>query len=138
MAPLEINYLAGLAPNARGKPYWIAEGRVILKRSTFGGGLLGNKTAEAERYWDQGRQFFIPAYSCPLDELLALGAELLETPLVLHSGPPVAFEPVTLSPQDLPAVGEFIVLAAEASRPDHLRTVEFSLGLGTPALWILP
>jgi hypothetical protein len=138
LAPLEIHYQAGLPPNGRGKPYWVAEGRVILKRSTYGGGLLGNKTGEAERYWEQGRQFFIPAYSCTLDELLAIGAQLLEKPLELHSGPPVPFEPVTLYPEDLPAVGEFIVLAAEAGRSDHLRTVEFSLGLGTPALWILP
>ena len=137
LAALEINYLADLSPDARGKPFWVAEGRVILARQTYGVGL-GKKTAEAERFWAQGRQFLIPAYACPLDDLLILGVQWLEKPLELRGGAPVAFEPVTLSPADLHALGEFIVLAVEAGRADNLRTVEFSLNLGTPAMWILP
>ena len=136
LAPLRVSYAAGIAPNAIGKPFWMAEGQVTLQRQTYGSAR--QQDGEAEGFWSQPRQFFIPAFTCPLEELLAIGTRLLLQPPPLQPGAAVGFEPVTLSVEDLPATAEFIVMAIEAGRKDKLKKVDFSLRLSSPVLWVLP
>jgi hypothetical protein len=134
LQPLEVQYSAGIAQNSIGKPYWVVEGQVNLQRETFS----GDQAKEAESFWSQPHRFFIPAYKTSLETLLAQGMSFLRQPPLLQPGPAARFDPVFLYQQDvLPAV-EFIVMAVEAERKDKLKTVNFSLKLTTPCLWILP
>ena len=136
LAPLAVQYAAGLDPARPGKPFWVAEGRVQLQRTTYA--TLSDKAGEARQLWAQPRRFFIPAYDVPLQILADLGPRLALNPPALQPGPPAPFEPVTVSPDDLPALAEFIVLAIEAGRSDMLKQVGIQVSLSEPALWILP
>ncbi len=134
LQPLEVQYSAGIPPNAQGKPYWAAEGRVSLERATF----AGNQEHASQQFWGQPRRFFIPAYSITLQELLAQGMGLLRQPPALQSGLQADFQAVTLPAADVRAAAEFIVMAIEAERKDDLKEIRFDLELGPPILWILP
>jgi hypothetical protein len=136
LMPLEVHYAAGIAANMRGKPFWVAEGRVNMQRDTYGSS--GKDTKAALQFWSQPRQFFIPAFSAPLETLLGLGMQLLNRPPNLQPGPTVGFEPVILYLEDVKAAAEFIVVAVEAGRKDKVKQVEFNLQLSEPVLWILP
>jgi hypothetical protein len=132
----EIHYASGVAPNTPGKPFWVAEGRVVMQRAAFQGG--SKPSAEASQFWSQARRFFVPAFQGPLDEQLRLGMQWVRQPPGLTEGPPVPFLPVRLYKEDvLPAV-EFIVMAIEAERADKVKQVQFSLELSEPVLWIFP
>lgn len=135
MVPLDVYYLAGIAPNTPGKPFWVADGHVTFtKRQTYS----GNEDRDAGQFWGQTRRFFVPAFNSQLEPLLGLGSKLLEKPIALQPGPAVRFEPVTLALEDVKPLAEFIVMALEAGRKDKLREIQFSLELSSPALWILP
>jgi len=137
LAPLEVHYSAGIAPNARGKPYWVAEGRVtIQQRWTYGS--AGRQADESTRFWAQSHRFFVPAYACTLEALLSTGMDLLLQPPDLQPGPAARFEPAILPAEHVHATAEFIVMAVEAGRKDKLKSVDFALQLTTPGLWILP
>ncbi|MBN2549246.1 MAG: hypothetical protein JXB15_08820 [Anaerolineales bacterium] len=133
LLPLEINCAAGIAPNVPGKPFWVADGRVALKRETY-----DRQTGESEQFWSQPRRFLIPAFNSTLENLINLGTSLLLQPPSLQPGPAARFEPVTLSPNNILPIAEFIVIAIEANRKDKLKKVDFSLQLSPPVLWILP
>ena len=133
---LEVAYAAGIDPAGKGKPFWVVAGRVDLQSSTFE--TFSNKAGEAQQLWSQPRSFFIPASDLPLQTLVELGPRLLLNPPALQPGPPVSFEPVTVAPDDLPALAEFIVLAIEAGRSDMLKQVNIQVALAAPALWVLP
>jgi hypothetical protein len=133
VAPLEVNYSAGLPANAKGKPFWVVEGIVDVQRQTYS----GNKSDEALRFWSQPRRFFVPAYTCSLETLVDLGPRLLLNPPALQTGPTAAFEPVTLAPGDIQSMAEFIIMAIEAGRSDMLKQVGVNVKLSTPALWVL-
>jgi hypothetical protein len=136
LVPLEVNYAAGIPPNATGKPFWVAEGTVTLQRQSFGSS--GKQAGEAQAFWSQPRCFFIPAFNSSLEDLLAQGTRLLLQPPDLQSGQAARFEPVTLHPLDVNAAAEFLVMAIEAGRPDKLKEIDFNLQLSPPVLWILP
>lgn len=136
LAPLQVEYSAGIPANVPGKPYWMAEGQVSLQRISFSS--ASQQASESQVFWSRPRRFVIPAFTCTLEALLDLGTRLLLQPPVLGSGSPVRFEPVTLAIEDLRPTAEFIVMAVEASRKDKLRQVEFSLQLSAPVLWVLP
>jgi len=136
LAALEVRYVAGVAPDTKGRPYWVVDGQVSLERDTYG--TWGKKNREADRFWGEPKRFFVPAFSSPLDTLLELGTNLLIHPPDLKEDTSVPFESVTLAPGDLPAIVEFIVLAIEAERKDKLKTIQVSLKLETPVLWVLP
>lgn len=136
LAPLRVEFSAGIAPNNSGKPYWVVEGQVSLQRQSFGSNQ--QQSSEAEVFWRQPRRFLIPAYTCTLEELLDLGTRMLLQPPALQPGSPAHFEPATLAPEDLQATAEFIVMAIEASRKDKLKQVDFNLRLSSPVLWVLP
>ena len=135
LVPLAVDYIAGIAPGSKGKPYWVAEGSVVLQRQTY----TGNQDSESRKFWLQPRRFFIPAFDLSQEGLLTLGRQLLTKPPVLQAGPPVPFEPVTFSPEDVTPLAEFIVMALEADRSDKLKTLQIQLRWSeSPSLWILP
>lgn len=134
LLPVDIYYQAGIAANQTGKPFWVADGQVQVQRQTYS----GNQEREAEAFWSQPRRFFVPAYSLPLEELLALGVQMLRRPPPLQKGAPVSFIPATLALEDVRAVAEFIVMAIEAERKDKLKEVHLQVTLSDPDLWILP
>ena len=136
LAPVEIHFTSGIATGAKGRPFWTADGQVDLHREAYG--TFGKKTGEAERFWEKGRRFFIPAFNCPLDTLIDLGAEFLNRPPALQPGPAVPFEPVVLGQEDLPALAEFIVMGIEAARKDQIKSLGLNVHLANPDLWILP
>ena len=137
LAYLTINYSTAIKPNAAGRPFWACAGHVFVERETFSGGSERIEQ-EAQDYWREGRQFFIPAYTAPLEDLLAQALQLLQHPPEPSQGSPAAFAPVVLSPTDLTAAAELVVLAVEASRKDKLRFAQVKVVLESPSLWILP
>jgi hypothetical protein len=136
LALLEIQYASGLDPQRKGMPLWVVEGRVQLERTIFAS--FNDKSREAQELWAKPRRFFIPASEVPLKTLADLGPGLLLNPPTLQPGPAAPFEPVTVSPADLPALAEFIVLAIEAGRSDMLKQVNIQVNLSAPVLWVLP
>ena len=136
LARLAVQYATGIDPTRKGKPFWVVEGSVNLQRSTFES--FSNKSGEAQQLWSKPRRFFIPASDLPLQTLAEVGPRLLLNPPTLQHGPAVSFEPVTVSPDDLPGLAEFIVLAIEAGRSDMLKQVTIQVTLAAPALWVLP
>ena len=134
LLPLQVYYHASIPLNQPGKPYWMVEGTVQLNRQVYGG---KNETQVAAVFWSQPRRFFIPAYTCALEALISLGPRLLLNPPALQPGPAVAFEPVTLSRRDLPAMAEVVALAIEADRKDKIKQIGLKILLSEPILWIL-
>jgi len=131
---LEIRYAAGIAANAKGKPFWVAQGQVTMQRETYS----GNKSKEAQEFWSQPRWFFVPAYTCSHVTLAEIGVRFLLKPPALQPGQPAPFEPVTLPLADVSATAQFIVMAIEAERKDKVKRVQFKLKLEPPVLWVLP
>lgn len=136
LVALDVKFSARLAPNQKGKPFWVTMGQVTnLSRATY---KSSSRTQEeAQAFWQVQRRFFIPAYATSLEDFLAQGTRLLTQPPELQDGPAGSFEPVTFHPVDIQAAADFIVVAIEAGRTDRLKTVEFTLELQAPSLWIL-
>lgn len=133
LAPLSVTYDARIQAGQRGRPFWVAQGQVSVRRQTY----RGNEERQAQEFWSQPRTFFVPAFACSLDELVSQGMKLLRQPPQPTPGPPVAFLPVTLSRNDVRPMSEFVVMGIEAERRDMLKTVQIQLSLGTPVLWVL-
>lgn len=135
LVALDVHYAGGIPPHAKGRPFWVASGRVELLREAY------TRSAEmeaAQRYWGEARRFFVPAYTCPMETVLTLGNQYIVSPPAMEPGTAAPFEAVTLALEDMRALAEFIVLAVEAGRSDRLKRVEIDLELEEPALWILP
>jgi hypothetical protein len=133
LKPLTLHYQAGV--EGKGHPYWVAQGRVAVNRDTFG---WGDKDNEAAQFWSVPRTFFVPAFRCTLDALVAAGIQFVQNPPKLVDGPPVKFAPVILALHDVRDVADLIIVGLEAGRSDKLKTINFKLELSTPELWILP
>jgi hypothetical protein len=150
LAPLELRYDTSLAARSsgtqqnKGKPFWVADGLVVVERQTYS----GNKSSEAQNFWNVPRRFYVPAYTCPLETLRSIGPQMLLKPPALQplqipppgevaSRPYSAFEPVTLLRSDVQALAEFIVVAIEAGRSDMLKQIQVKVKLTEPVLWIL-
>ena len=136
LIPLEIHYAQGIKPPKKGRPFWVAEGRVTLDRDAYG--AFGKKTKDAKNFWEQPRKFIIPAFPYELEAFSRQGVQWLQQPPPLQPGPLVEFEPVTVAAGDVKAWAEFLVVALEAGRKDKVKTVHFKLKLEPPKLWILP
>ena len=134
LAALEVHFAAGIAPGAKGKPFWVADGQVTTRRQAY----TGNQDSEAQIFWSQPRRFFIPAFAGTLDDRLNLAMSLMVHPPALQAGPAAPFEAVLMHLEDVTAAAEFVVMAIEAGRKDKLKELDFSLKLSTPVLWILP
>jgi len=135
LIPLEIHYSQEITPPKKGRPFWISEGHVTLKRDAYG---RGNSDQDARQFWGQPRQFIIPAFPFPLDEFSRVGLQWLQQPPVMRPGSVVEFEPVTVAAEDVPVWAEFLVVALEAERKDKVKSVDFQLEMGEPQMWVLP
>lgn len=135
LQPLEVHYAAGISAAAKGKPYWVAQGRVqITRRQTY----RGDQSGDMNDFWVAPRLFFVPAFTLPLEQLVQIGTQLLRQPPSLQPGSPAAFLSVNFLPADMRPLAEYIILAVEAERKDDLRHLEFDLQLDPPQLWVLP
>jgi hypothetical protein len=137
LSPLEIHYSSGIPANQKGKPFWVAHGRVNIQRDSYAG-KSDRIVREVEEFWGQGRTFVIPAYQAPLEELLAVALGYLKKTPSLDEGPVAKFDPATLSPKDLTSAAQFVVMAVEADRKDKLKRLEPGVELEDPVLWVLP
>jgi hypothetical protein len=136
LLPQVVRYAAGIPQNGKGKPVWVVEGQAALRRTSFD--AFDNRK-DMEQFWAAPRRFFIPAYDLPLDQLTSTALGLLREPVSLQEAPgPAAFFPVTVHPEDIQPLAEYILLAVEADRRDRIKQLEFTLTLGQPELWILP
>jgi hypothetical protein len=135
--PLEIHYASGVGSNNSGKPFWLASVQVTMEREAEGG-WLDRSERQSDRFWQGKKEFYIPANTSSLDDLLEQARQMLIQPPDLNEGPRVPFEPVRLSPGDLPALVEFVILGIEAGRKDKIKSLDISVELDTPQLWILP
>ncbi len=131
-----FNFAAGIPQGKVGNPFWVVGGNLRLNRQTYG--AFGKKDEEAAEFWAAPRRFFIPAFTCDLETTVNLGTALLRNPPRLAPGTPVPFLPVTVQPQDIFPLAEFIVVAIEAERKDSLREISFTLELRAAELWVLP
>lgn len=133
-----VHYAAGLPQNTPGKPVWVFYGQVVLQRETFNH-LFGDKRDEMVQFWQQPRWFFIPAYDLPLEPLIDTCVNLLRQPIGLQEGAsPAPFLPVTVHPDDLRPLVEYLILAVEAERKDQLKSLNFTLQMSPPELWVMP
>ena len=132
LAPLEVHYAAGIPAGKQGNPYWVAQGQAALQRKTF----QGDKSGDMLSYWAQPHLFFVPAVTLPLDQVVEVGTRLLRQPPALVAGPAVPFLPVTVPPDDMRALAEFVVFGVEAERKDALKELSIRLDLASPELWI--
>lgn len=119
---------------SEGFPYWVTTIKVSLNRET----LRGNLSDEMLQFWQNPRTVFIPAFGMELEEMLKRAEALIKNPPILFTGPVIAFKPVVLSPFDLKAYIEFLVMQIEAGRQDDLKQLTFELQLDEPVLWIFP
>lgn len=134
---LEIHYGSGISPGEKGKPYWVVEGRVKLEREAQEG-WFDRSEQHAQRLWGEKRKFFIPAFNTSLDDLLEISSFMFSQPPDLLDGPTADSEAVILSPQDLASVVEFIILSVEAGRKDDIKSIDVTVELDVPVLWVLP
>jgi ribosomal protein S27AE len=133
--PFPIHFAAGLPAGKAGRPFWVVNGRASLQRSTY----RGNQAAEMVSFWKEPRRFFVPAYELPLDQIIEIGAALLQSaPPQPQEGSPAPFLPVVVTREDIHALAEFIVMGVEASRKDNLKELKIELDLEDPQLWVLP
>jgi len=136
LAPLTVNWAAARenAKDVEWRPFWVFSGRVSFsQRQSFG------RQTEPDKLWDAPRRFCIPAYPASLQQIETLGADFTRRQTPLQAGRAAgALSDCVLFPGDARQAVEFVVLTIEANRKDKLRSVEFSLDLGEPELWVLP
>ena len=129
-----ITYQQAALDNVIGYPYWVVEVDVRLERET----LQGNRNEEMNQFWENPRNFFIPAFEMDLTDRLQKAVTLLKSPPLLIAVESYNFRPVVMAAQDLKAYVEFIVLQVEAERRDDLNHLVFDLQLSEAQLWVLP
>ena len=134
LTALEFHYAKGIPAGAQGKPIWRASGQPALQRSTYS----GDQSREMHTFWQTARQFYVPAYTLPLESIIQVGMQWLKTAPVLQPGAAVPFLPITVPPGDVRPMAEFITLGMEAERNDKLKELRFELQLSEPELWIVP
>jgi hypothetical protein len=130
LVELGVDYSAALTPNATGRPFWVTDGQVkVQSRQTYS----GNQEREAQDFWSQPRRFFIPAFTCSLEDFLSLASTLLNHHTTTRpAGPLPARNP---SPEDI-RCGQFIVMAIEATRKDSSGRLISRLSY-PPGRWVL-
>ncbi len=137
LVEMPLHYAKGIPDGKKGRPFWVVEAHVSVARETHQA-IFGVKSREAEKFWGQTRQFFVPAYATGLDETIDTGMAMLRKPPQLAAGAAVPFLPITVWPKDLQGLIDFIVLAIEAERSDDLKSLDTRVRLGDPVCWVLP
>ena len=133
LAPLKVQWSARRVPRAEWLPFWVFSGAAEFSvRESFGG------KARADKFWEEPRRFYVPAFPASLSEIEALGGELTRTQLPLEPGAPAgALARCILLPEEAKRAAEFIVMTLEADRKDTVRNMIFTLYVGEPELWLL-
>ncbi len=134
VSALAMYFSTEIQPSKPGRPFWVAQGLVSVQRQTYS----GDESRQAADFWKTPRTFFVPAFSCPLQDLISLGMQLLKQPVSIMQGSPAPFLPVTLSADDVRPMAEFIIMGIEAERRDMIKSVGIQLNLARPVLWVLP
>jgi hypothetical protein len=133
LVPLGVNWAAGRGQSGQpGRPVWVFSGTVeIARRESYSG------RGGADELWRNPVRLFVPAYTCPLQELEDVGARLTRQQPALTPGPAGSLAGCTLLPAEARQVAEFIVLTIEAERNDKLKTIDIRLNVGAPELWVM-
>jgi hypothetical protein len=135
VAPLDIHYANTIKPGGMGAPFWVTSGRVNLRRQVFNGD--NRSLQDMAAFWQTPRVFFIPAYALQLEVLIQTAEKFLKQPPQLVAGSPAKFYPVSLLPDDIFQLVEFVIFAVESERRDMLKALDIQLQLGPAELWIL-
>jgi len=140
LSEMPVHYAApkGTVQVKRWLPFWVFHGRVHIDRRETQ--QRGASNEEAERLWGQPRDLYVPAWKLSLTSVQDLGSRMTQAqPAYQALSPPseLRLAAVTLTPEDARKMLEFIVLAIEARRPDWLKSLDFHLEVGEPALWAL-
>jgi hypothetical protein len=115
------------------KPFWVAEGRVtIRRRETYG------RSSGGDPRWAGPVRFVLPAFACTVDEAVAWGVRWLARGPQLEEASRGPLEGVTRLPGELTPLAHFVVLTIEADRKDQLEAFDFTVDLEAPQLWVLP
>ena len=136
LAPLTVNW-ASARPGVtalRWLPFWAFTGAVhFVRRESYQG------QRAPDPLWNTPGRFYIPAFSASLQQVQALGADLIRRQIRPKAGPvPGPLSGCTSRLDDARQAAEFIVLTIEAAQSDKLRAIDFSLQLEAPELWVLP
>ena len=137
LAEMKIHYQQGIPDGATGRPFWVVEAHVSFERQTQNK-FLKDKYEDARAFWQTPRRFFVPAFKTGLEEMIAAGQKMVRNPPQLSDGAAVAFRPITIRPQDIGSLIDFIVIAIEAERSDDLKFLETEIQVGEPICWVLP
>lgn len=120
-------------------PFWVYRGKVTIKERKTQGGRSAEKDAQA--FWAQPRQVYIPAWACELVEARDIVEIMLEKqPAMEAIIPPegAAFEPAVVTTADARKLLELVIVSIEAGRRDWMESLDFDLRLDSEALWLLP
>ncbi|MCA9866209.1 MAG: hypothetical protein KIS95_01050 [Anaerolineae bacterium] len=120
-------------------PFWVYRGKVTIKERKTQGGRSAEKDAQA--FWAQPRQVYIPAWACELVEARDIVEMMLEKqPAMEAIIPPegAAFEPAVVTTADARKLLELVIVSIEAGRRDWMESLDFDLRLDSEALWLLP
>lgn len=133
-----VMHAASSSTDAAWYPFWTFQGQVqFTARET----QSGDKSKDAQQFWQTARRFFIPAWNLDMWQARDLGMELLQKPpqlTILNASPESTFHSATLSREDALKLVDFIILTLEAERKDMLRKLQFKLTIDDPTLWLLP
>jgi len=120
-------------------PFWVYNGRVtIMERKTQGG---KSAEQEAQAFWGQPRQVYIPAWQISLPAARDMVSRLLqEQPPQEAIDPPegTTFEPVVMTREDGRKLLELVIVSIEAERKDWMESLAYDLKLDGESLWLLP
>ena len=131
---LDVFFSDSIVQGVKGKPYWVARGAVKpLARWTY----KGSAEKDMAAFWAVPRLFYVPAFQLEVEKVVAVGVDLLRTPVRMDTGSPAPFYPVVVSPADVRPLAEFMVMSLEADRKDTLKEFQFEIKLDPPQLWIL-
>jgi hypothetical protein len=120
-------------------PFWVFNGRVLIKERVLQGGRSDEK--ESERLWGAPRALYVPAWELSMAIAQNVGSQMIQQQPELQrvERPEESqFISATVTPDDARKLLEFIVLAIEARRKDMLKRLEFDLEVGEPQLMALP
>jgi hypothetical protein len=133
LTPVTVHAATGPAQGASWRPFWVVSARVrFQRRESYG------RDSAPEARWSQPVQFVLPAFTCGVEQAVAIGVKFLRQPPHLEEGAAQPLQGATVLPQQLAALARFVVLTVEAERGDKLEAVEFTVDLDSPDVWCLP
>lgn len=120
-------------------PFWVYHGRVTINQRRTQGGRSAEKDAQA--FWGQPLQVYIPAWGISLKEARDMISLLLHKQPALDAITPpdgATFSPAVVTPEDGRKLLELVIVSIEAGRNDWLESLDYDLQLDSQTLWLLP